>query len=102
MRARGWVIAGVLGCAVAAPALAEPKDPKPLATDIKPFKDKLLVLKDANGGTYVALPRGEGTVDQRVWYGTGKMLFCGGVRNTEKLLLRPGMMVEVDIAVRND
>jgi len=73
MRARGWVIAGVLGCA-AAPAGAEIKDPKPLATDIKDFKDKLLVLRDSAGGTYVVLPRSD-KFDYRAWYGTGKTLY---------------------------
>lgn len=73
MRARGWVIAGVLGCAIA-PVGAETKDPKPLATDIKDFKDQLLVLKDSAGGTYVVLPRSD-KVDYRAWYGTGKTLY---------------------------
>ena len=73
MRARGWVIAGVLGCSVA-PAGAETKEPKPLPVEIKGFKDKLLVLKDSAGGTYVVLPRTEG-LEYRAWYGTGKVLY---------------------------
>lgn len=73
MRARGWVIAGVLGCVVA-PAGAQTKDPKPLATEIKDFKDQLIVLKDSAGGTYVVLPKSD-TLDFRAWYGTGKILY---------------------------
>ena len=75
MRARGWVIAGVLGCVIVAPAIAETKDPKPLAIEIKGFKDRLLVLKDSAGGTYVILPRSEKDPDHRAWYGTGKVLY---------------------------
>lgn len=77
MRARGWIIAGVLGSAIAAPAVAEskePKDPKPLPVDIKEFKDQLLVLKDSAGGTYVVLDKTE-SMDFRAWYGTGKTLY---------------------------
>ncbi len=66
------MIAGVLGCAVA-PAGAQTKDPKPVTTDIKDFKDQLLVLRDANGGTYVVLRKAEES-NYRVWYGTGKTL----------------------------
>ncbi len=73
MRARGWVIVGVLGCAVA-PAAAETKEPKPLATDIKAFKDKLLVLRDASRATYVVLRKTE-EFNYRVWYGTGNTLY---------------------------
>ena len=73
MRARGWVIAGVLGCAVA-PVGAETKDPKPLTTDIKDFKDRLIVLRDANGATYVVLRKAEDS-SYRVWFGTGKTLY---------------------------
>jgi hypothetical protein len=50
---------------IASTALAEPK---PKAVDIKSFRDKLVVLQDADGGTYVVLP-GEGA---RVWYGLPK------------------------------
>jgi hypothetical protein len=50
---------------IASTAYAEPK---PKAVDIKPFRDKLVVLQDAEGGTYVVLP-GEGA---RVWYGLPK------------------------------
>ncbi len=64
---------GVLGCAVAV-AGAQPKDPKPLTVDIKPFKDQLIVLKDSAGGTYVVLPP-TATTEVRAWYGTGKILY---------------------------
>jgi len=74
MRARGWVIVGILGCAAVTPAVAEPKEPKPLPVEIKGFKAKLLVLKDSAGGTYVILPRSAG-VENRAWYGTGKVLY---------------------------
>lgn len=75
MRARGWVIAGVLGLGAVAPAIAETKDPKPLAVEIKDFKDRLIVLKDSAGGTYVILRRSEKDPDNRAWYGTGKVLY---------------------------
>ena len=63
MRARGWWLAAFL--MIASTAFAEPK---PKAVDIKSFRDKLVVLKDADGGTYVVLP-GDGA---RVWYGIPK------------------------------
>lgn len=80
MRARGWVIVGVLGCVVA-PAGAQSKDPKPLPTDIKEFKDQLLVLKDAAGGTYVVLPKSD-KHSYRAWYGTAKILYEQVVRGS--------------------
>ena len=61
MRARGWWIAAVI--AVSATAAADPK-PKPV--DIKPFRDKVIVLQDSDGGTYVALPGSDG----HLFYGT--------------------------------
>jgi len=45
-------IALVVGLAVVSGASAEPK---PTAVDIKPFKDKLIVLTDAAGGVYAAV-----------------------------------------------
>jgi hypothetical protein len=51
-------------------ALAEPK---PKAVDIKPYRDKLIVLQDANGGTYVVDTEREG--DSHMFYGTGKTLY---------------------------
>jgi hypothetical protein len=62
MRARGWSLAVLL--ALSTSAAAEPK-PKPV--DIKPFRDRLIVLQDADGGTYVVLPG----KDSRVFYGAG-------------------------------
>lgn len=61
MRARGWSVLAVLSLVVS-PAAAEPK-PKPV--DIKAIRDKLVVLKDSEGGTYVVLPGSDG----RLFYG---------------------------------
>ena len=58
MRARRWWVSAAL--MIASTAYAEPK---PKAVDIKPFRDKLVVLQDAEGGTYVVLP----TDEPRVW-----------------------------------
>lgn len=58
-----------------APAIAETKDPKPLTVEIKDFKDRLLVLKDSAGGTYVILLRSDKDPSNRAWYGTGKTLY---------------------------
>jgi hypothetical protein len=47
-------------------------DPKPKPIDVAPFRDKLVVLEDASGGTYVVLlDKGS----SRVWYGSGKTLY---------------------------
>lgn len=74
MRARGWVVLALGLTLSAATAAAEaPKDPKPLVVDIKPIKDKLIVARDAEGGTYVMFR--ESGSDSRVWYGTGKSLY---------------------------
>jgi hypothetical protein len=75
MRARGWVVAGLLLSATA--ALGQPKDdgdPKPTPVDIKAMKDKLMVFQDKAGGTYVVFNE-EGSTDAHVWYGTGKQLY---------------------------
>ena len=68
MHARGWSLAvpTVLAVllAVSSSAAAEPK-PKPV--DIKPFRDRLIVLQDADGGTYIASPGSDG----RLFYGAG-------------------------------
>jgi hypothetical protein len=56
-----------------ATAGAEAREPKPLVLDLKDIKDKLIVARDAAGGTYVVL-RGEG-LETRAWYGTGKALY---------------------------
>ncbi len=68
MRARGVLISLlVLGGIASAGG-----EPKPTPVDIKPFRDKLLVFEDAQGGTYVVLPGSEG----RLWYGTsGKKVY---------------------------
>ena len=65
MRARRWWWALLLVAGTAA------ADPKPKAVDIKPFKDRLIVLQDIEGGTYVVLPGGSGE-DARVFYGLPK------------------------------
>jgi hypothetical protein len=57
MRARGWSVLAVVSTAAIGTAAAEPK-PKPV--DIKPFRDKLIVLTDGEGGYYVAAPGSEG------------------------------------------
>jgi hypothetical protein len=62
MRARGWWPLVLL--ALSTSAAAEPK-PKPV--DIKPFRDRLLVLTDADGGIYVVLTGS----DSRLFYGVG-------------------------------
>ncbi len=46
-------------------------DPKPSPVDIKAFRNDLLVLQDAAGGTYVVKPG----ADPIVFYGTGKTLY---------------------------
>lgn len=66
MRASGWWVAALLVMPLAASA-----EPKPTAVDIKPIRDKLVVLADAAGGTYVVKP-GE---DARMFFGTGKTLY---------------------------
>jgi hypothetical protein len=65
---RSWVVAVV----VAAPLVARADDPKPKPVDIKPFRDKLIVLADAAGGTYVIKP-GD---DAQMFFGTGKTLYA--------------------------
>jgi hypothetical protein len=62
MRARGWSLAVLL--ALCTSAAAEPK-PKPV--DIKPIRDQLIVLQDADGGLYVVLPGKDG----RIFFGVG-------------------------------
>lgn len=66
MRARTWWVGALLAVPLVAAA-----DPKPKPVDIKAFRDKLIVLVDASGGTYVAKP-GE---DPRLFFGTGKQLY---------------------------
>ena len=45
------------------PAIAHAGDPTPTPVDIKPLRDKLVVLEDATGATYVVLPGANG----RAW-----------------------------------
>lgn len=78
MSARGW-LSGAVAVAVAVmvgaagPAAADKGDPAPKTIDIKPLRDKLEVLVDAAGGTYVVYaPR---TSDYRAWYGPGATLY---------------------------
>ena len=77
MRARGWVVAGILGLSsVALGDAPKDTDPKPTPVDIKAMKDKLLVFQDKAGGTYVVFQDTDGSTDQyRAWYGTGKQLY---------------------------
>lgn len=87
MRAPSWVVvAWILGSAVG--AYADDKkvsqEPQPFAVDLNPKKEPVLVLKDANGGTYVVV--GEQTsTSKKAYYGTGKQLYeqvtIGGSRD---------------------
>ena len=47
-------------------------DQKPKPVDIKPFRDKLVVLKDADGGIYVVANERGG--EPHIFYGTAKVL----------------------------
>jgi hypothetical protein len=67
MLARAWW-STILVAATAATAAAEPK-PKPV--DIKPFRERLIVLADARGGVYAVDPGSDG----RVFYGTKTKLY---------------------------
>ncbi|MGE5183221.1 MAG: hypothetical protein ACM31C_14225 [Acidobacteriota bacterium] len=71
MRARaqpvGWIVAVALAATTAG------ADPKPEPVDVKAYRDKLVLLQDASGGTYaVYTERGK---DAHVFYGTGKALY---------------------------
>jgi hypothetical protein len=68
MRARACWVAVLLALPVAAVA-----EPKPEAVDIKSYRDKLVVLQDARGGTYVVMTPHEG--ENHAFYGTGKTLY---------------------------
>ncbi len=70
MRARGWIAPLLMLVCWTAVAVAEPK-PQPF--DVKPFKDKLTVLKDANGGYYAVTYDHGG--DSYIFYGTDKLLY---------------------------
>ena len=62
-------------------------DPKPIPVDIKPFKDKLIVLQDAQGGTYAVL-YGD---DKKIFFGTAKALYeqvvIGSSRNGDAWMI---------------
>jgi len=76
MRARGWVVTGIM--AVSSVALGQaPKDadPKPTPVDIKAIKDKLQVFQDKAGGTYVVYDDPDEASKYRAFYGTGKELY---------------------------
>src|SRR5262245_41127287 len=62
MRARGWWLAAL--CVLSTSAFA---DPKPKVVDIKPFRDRLIVLTDAEGAVYIIAPGSDG----KVFFGTG-------------------------------
>lgn len=47
-------------------------DPKPKPIDIKPFRDKLIVLEDAAGGVYAV---SNDSKEPHVFYGTAKVLY---------------------------
>lgn len=65
---RWWVV--VLVAVV--PLVAAAGDPKPRPVDLAPVRDKLIVLADAAGGTYVVKPG----ADAQMFYGTGKTLYA--------------------------
>jgi hypothetical protein len=69
MRARAWSAAAA-ALLVGGLAAAEPK---PKAVEIKAYRDKLIVLQDASGGTYVVM--GEHGSDAHLFYGPGKTLY---------------------------
>jgi hypothetical protein len=69
MRARR-VIPALLGVVS---GIAVAGEPKPTAVEIKAFKDKLIVLEDPQGGTYVVLPGGG--EDSRLFFGTTKAVY---------------------------
>jgi hypothetical protein len=48
-------------------------EPKPEPVDVKPYRDKLVVLRDANGGTYAVVSQRDS--DAHVFYGTGTTLY---------------------------
>jgi hypothetical protein len=86
MRAPAWfVVALISGVGLAhADDKKVPQEPQPFAVDLNPKKEPVLVLKDANGGTYVIV--GEPTTtSKKAFYGTGKQLYeqvsIGGSRD---------------------
>jgi hypothetical protein len=69
MRARR--VARVFALLAAGAPLTAAAEPKPVAVDVAPIRDELLVFQDAAGGTYVVKPG----ADPRAFYGTGKQLY---------------------------
>src|SRR5690349_6799912 len=65
MRARTWWALAATAICVSLSTSAG-AEPKPKSVDIKEFRDQLVVLGDADGGTYVVLP------GKRAWYSAGK------------------------------
>lgn len=72
MRARGRFGAALVTVMVGSAALADA--PKPKAVDISAYKDKLIVLTDAAGGTY-AVYRDPTRESSQVFYGEGTTLY---------------------------
>ena len=71
MGARSTLVVAVAVVVARAP-IAQADDPKPKPIDIAPFRDKLVVLEDGQGGTYLVL---NNAGDSRIWYGNGATLF---------------------------
>ncbi|MFN0245462.1 MAG: hypothetical protein ACKV2T_01055 [Kofleriaceae bacterium] len=86
MRAPAWfVVASLIWSVGLADADKKvPREPSPLPVDLNPNKEPVLVLKDANGGTYVIVGEPSSTA-KKAFYGTGKQLYeqisVGGSRN---------------------
>jgi hypothetical protein len=78
MRARTLVAA--IGF-VSATASAEPK---PTRVDIKPFRDKMIVLQDSAGGTYIVVP-GDKSGERPT-----RSTAAGGAEMIDKRVLRHG------------
>jgi hypothetical protein len=57
---------------IAGSASALANDPKPKPVDVSAFRDKLIVLEDGQGGTYVVMHDGGSS---RIWFGTGTTLY---------------------------
>ncbi|HEY1546840.1 MAG TPA: hypothetical protein VGG28_03435 [Kofleriaceae bacterium] len=66
------VAVAVAVAVVAGSSIARADDPKPKPVDITPFRDKLVVLEDGQGGTYVVLNQAG---DSRIWFGNGATLY---------------------------
>lgn len=87
MRAPSWVVVALIVASPVGAALADEKklkEPEPIAVDLNPKKEPVIVLKDANGGTYVVVGD-PATTSKKAFYGTGKQLYeqitIGGSRD---------------------